>query len=103
MNESCAQQIGAAQSALDVEATEDEACRGTYGPGAWTRPPSTGLTVNLREKLASFRNNLAQAARSDDSLRRRIEDGVDGVLGVLIRQPAAAAAQASRADAVHPG
>ena len=97
MNESCAQQIGAAQSALDVEATEDEACRGTYGPGAWTRPPSAGLTVNLREKLASFRNNLAQAARSDDSLRRRIEDGVDGVLGVLDPVNLAAAAPKLRA------
>ena len=83
INEACTQQIGAAESMLDAEATEDEACRGAYGPAAWTRPPSASLTVNLKEKLTSFRNNLGQAARSDDSLRRRIDDGVDGVCGVL--------------------
>ena len=104
MNEACTQQIGAAQSELDAEATEDEACRGTYGPGVWTRPPSAGLTVNLREKLASFRNNLAQAARSDDSLREahRRRRG-RGVGRVGSRQPGGCCAQASRrADAVHP-
>jgi hypothetical protein len=68
---------------IKAEATEDEACRNAYGPGAWTRPASADLTGNLKDKIASFGSNLAQAARSDDALRRRIDDAAAGVLSLL--------------------
>eukprot|EP00227_Mantoniella_beaufortii_P022182 CAMPEP_0197582208 /NCGR_PEP_ID=MMETSP1326-20131121/5484_1 /TAXON_ID=1155430 /ORGANISM="Genus nov. species nov., Strain RCC2288" /LENGTH=814 /DNA_ID=CAMNT_0043146249 /DNA_START=58 /DNA_END=2499 /DNA_ORIENTATION=- len=83
INEACTQQIAAAERMLEAEATEDESCRGAYGAGAWTRPPSADLTVNLKDKMGSFRNNLTQASRSDDALRRRTNDAAEGVLSLL--------------------
>jgi programmed cell death 6-interacting protein len=97
INEACTQQIGAAERMLEAEATEDESCRGTYGAAAWTRPASADLTANLRDKTATFRGNLAQASRSDDSLRRRIEDATVGVLSLLY--PASLAAGAPQLQA----
>lgn len=92
ISEACTQQITAAEQMLSAEATEDEACRRAYGAHAWTRPASADLTRNLREKLSSFRDNLAQARRSDESLRRRIDDAAAGVLSLL--EPAALVADA---------
>ena len=97
VHEACAQQLDAAERMLDVEAKEDDACRGAYGPGNWTRPASADLSVNLRDKIASYRGNLAQAFRSDDSLRMRVADAADGVLGLLDPVALAAATPALRA------
>ena len=58
-------------------------CRGAFGPGNWTRPASADLSGNLRDKIASYRGNLAQAFRSDDSLRMRVADAAEGVLSLL--------------------
>lgn len=97
VHEACAQQLDAAERMLDVEAKEDDACRGAYGPGNWTRPASADLSGNLRDKIASYRGNLAQAFRSDDSLRMRVADAADGVLGLLDPVALAAATPTLRA------
>lgn len=100
MHESCSQQVSAAENALDAEATEDDACRNAYGAGAWTRPASADLTRNLREKIGTFVGNLAQAARSDDSLRARVSDAAEGILSVLDPVNLATATPALRAPMV---
>ena len=67
------------------------------------RCPGTGharradLSRNLRDKIASYRGNLAQAARSDDSLRMRVADAAEGVLSLLDPVALAAATPALRA------
>ena len=100
MHESCSQQVSAAENTLDAEATEDDACRNAYGAGAWTRPASADLTRNLREKIGTFVGNLAQAARSDDSLRARVSDAAEGILSVLDPVNLATATPAPRAPMV---
>ena len=100
MHESCSQQVSAAENTLDAEATEDDACRNAYGAGAWTRPASADLTRNLREKIGTFVGNLAQAARSDDSLRARVSDAAEGILSVLDPVNLATATPALRAPMV---
>lgn len=83
INEACTQQLAAATRMLEAESTEDESCRMMYGPQAWTRPNSADLNANLYEKIRTYTDNLEQAARSDESMRRRIEDAMDGVLALL--------------------
>ena len=97
MHEACAQQLDAAERMLDAEAKEDDACRCAFGPGNWTRPASADLSGNLRDKIASYRGNLAQAFRSDDSLRMRVADAAEGVLSLLDPVALAAATPALRA------
>ena len=99
-HDACAHRVDATERALDAEATEDEACRGAYGGDKWTRPPSAALSRNLREKVAAYRQNLAQAFRSDESLRARVADASEGVLRLLEPESMAAATPALRAPMV---
>ena len=99
-HEACAHRVDATERALDAEATEDEACRGAYGADKWTRPPSSALTRNLRDKISAYRQNLAQAFRSDESLRARVTDASEGVLRLLEPESMAAATPALRAPMV---
>jgi programmed cell death 6-interacting protein len=99
-HEACAHRVDATERALDAEATEDEACRGAYGADKWTRPPSSALSRNLRDKISAYRQNLAQAFRSDESLRARVTDASEGVLRLLEPESMAAATPALRAPMV---
>ena len=98
--DACAHRVDATERALDAEATEDEACRGAYGADKWTRPSSAALTKNLREKIATYRQNLAQAFRSDESLRARVADASEGILRLLEPESMAAATPVLRAPMV---
>lgn len=99
-HDACAHRVDATERALDAEASEDEACRGAYGADKWSRPRSAALTSNLREKIDSYRGNLAQAFRSDESLRARVADASEGVLRLLELDAMAAATPALRAPMV---
>lgn len=102
-HDACAHRVDAAERALDAEASEDEACRDAYGGDKWTRPASAALTSNLREKISTYRGNLAQSFRSDESLHARVADASDGVLRLLEPDAMAAATPALRAPMVSTG
>ena len=74
---------------LDKEAREDAQIRTQFGT-RWTRPASSTLTKNLRDRANGFAVNLKQAAESDARIERTVTEGED-VMAILSTRPIEAA------------
>eukprot|EP00884_Botryococcus_braunii_P008240 jgi/Botrbrau1/17417/Bobra.0054s0013.1 len=76
-------ELGTVEELLERESAEDNAERDKFG-SEWTRPSSSALNSNLREKVAVYRQNLKEAAGSDARLFQRLEQNqaAFGALGI---------------------
>eukprot|EP00850_Spirogloea_muscicola_P022347 SM000289S10413 [mRNA] locus=s289:127673:133488:- [translate_table: standard] len=77
------------EETLEKESREDAQIRAQFGT-RWTRPQSSTLTKNLRDRANGFAGNLKQAGESDARIEKAIEDNRQ-LLSVLSTQPVEAA------------
>eukprot|EP00850_Spirogloea_muscicola_P014537 SM000105S13882 [mRNA] locus=s105:279655:285368:- [translate_table: standard] len=77
------------EETLEKESREDAQIRAQFGT-RWTRPQSSTLTKNLRDRANGFAGNLKQAGESDARIEKAIEDNRQ-LLSVLSNQPVEAA------------
>lgn len=95
MSGACSSALDEVDSMLEHEAAEDEAARAEFGD-AWTRAPSAAIAVALEERLEGYRQNISQAAQSDDYRAQRVA-AMEGLLAAL--SPQALVANAPRLQA----
>lgn len=84
MSGGCAAALDEVDGMLEHEAAEDAAARAEFGD-AWTRAPSAAIAVALEERLAGYRQNIAQAQQSDAYRTQRVT-AMEGLLAALSPQ-----------------
>ncbi|EPS72048.1 hypothetical protein M569_02706, partial [Genlisea aurea] len=70
---------------LQKESTEDLQFRNQFGT-KWTRPQSSTLTKNLKDRLNKFAANLKQASESDARIERSVRENA-ALMSILDRHP----------------
>ncbi|GAQ78280.1 Endosomal targeting BRO1-like domain-containing protein [Klebsormidium nitens] len=74
---------------LEKEERDDGQVRAQFGT-RWTRPQSSSLTKNLKDRANGFASNLKQAGESDARIEKTIKD-LEPLLSILKVQPIEAA------------